>query len=128
MNEKQQRAILLMVEGKLCQEVAEVLGVTSKTISQWRADPEFRAALNQHLWDIKATHSERLRGLQGLALKTIEDCLNDAGLPAKDRLAAAFKTLELGGTTVTQPGITDANEIKAQDSRDAMVHRLLSGT
>jgi hypothetical protein len=127
MNEKQQRAILLMSEGRMCQEVAEALGVTPKTISQWRADPEFRAALNQHLHNIRETHSERLRNLQGLALKTIEDCLNDPELSVKDKLAAAFKTLELGGTTVTQPGSTSVDAIKAEDSQGEMMYRLLSG-
>ena len=77
MNEKQQQAVLMMTEGKLYQEIAKELGVTSKTISQWRADPEFRATLNQHLENIKTAHSERLRNLQGIALETLEECLKD---------------------------------------------------
>lgn len=86
----------MMAEGRMYQEIAEALDVTPKTISQWRANYDFMAALNQHLHGIKEAHSEKLRNLQGLALKTIEDCLNNPELPAKDRLAAAFKTLELG--------------------------------
>ena len=121
MNEKQQQAILLMAEGKMCQEVAEALDVTPKTISMWRADPEFKAALNQHLENIKAAHSERLRSLQGLALKTIEDCLNDSELPAKDRLAAAFKIIEISKMNVAEPGSTNAGQIRMQNTLDTLL-------
>lgn len=127
MNEKQQQAILLIAEGKMYQEVAEAIGVTPKTISTWRADPDFKAALNQHLHNIQEAHSEILRNLQGLALKTIEDCMNDPELPVKDKLAAAFKTLELGKTTIAQPGSTDVHEIKAQENHNMKVSRLLAG-
>ena len=127
MNEKQQQAIILMAEGKMCREVAEALEVTPKTISAWRADPDFKAALNLHLHNIQEAHSEILRNLQGLALKTIEDCLNDPELPVKDELAAAFKTLELGKTTIAQPGSIDAYEIRAQEHHNMQVNRLLAG-
>jgi hypothetical protein len=115
MIEKQQQAILMMAEGRIYQEIAEALDVTPKTISQWRANHDFMAALNQHLHGIKETHSEKLRNLQGLALKTIEDCLNNPELPAKDRLAAAFKTLELGKTSVTPLGSTNADQLRAEE-------------
>lgn len=111
MNEKKQQAILLMAEGKMCQEVAEEIGVTPKTISQWRSDPEFRTSLNKHLHDIQTTHSKKLCNLQGLALKTIEDCLSDPELPAKTRLAAAFKTLEIERISVKEPVTTYSVEI-----------------
>ncbi len=101
MNEKQEQAILLLAQGKMCQEIAETLNVTAKTVSVWRADPEFRAALNQYLANIKAAHSERLRSLCGLAL-------NDEGLSPKDRLAASFKVLELCKVEPIKPGLTRA--------------------
>ncbi|GKS70220.1 hypothetical protein W03_22240 [Nitrosomonas sp. PY1] len=127
MNEKQQQAILMMAEGKAYQEIAEALDVTPKTISQWRTDPAFRAELNQHLHDIKAYHSEKLRQLQGQALKTIEDCLNDPEIPAKDRLAAAFKTLELGKIDVSEPGSTDASQLKLENDFNLKRDRALAG-
>lgn len=127
MNEKQQQAILLMAEGRMCQEVAEALGVTPKTISQWRADLEFKAALHQHLHNIRESHSEKLRNLQGLALKTIEDCLNDQELPAKDKLAAAFKTLELGKISITQPGSTNPGQLKLEDDLSIKLGLLATG-
>lgn len=115
MNEKQEQAILLFAQGKMCQEVAEILNVTPKTISQWRSDPEFRAALNQYIKNIKAAHSERLRSLCGLALKTIEDSLNDEGLSPKDRLAASFKVLELCKVEPVSPGFTNAATLAEYD-------------
>ena len=116
LNEKQEQAILLLAQGKMCQEIAETLNVTPKTISTWRADPEFRAALNQYLENIKAAHSERLRCLCGLALKTIEDSLNDEGLSPKDRLAASFKVLELCKVEPVKPGLTNASKLARYDA------------
>jgi Homeodomain-like domain-containing protein len=115
MNEKQQQAILLLAAGKTCSQVAEHLQVTPKTISTWRATPEFRAELNTYLQDIKTAHAERLRSLCGMALDTIEDCLNDGELSSKDRLSASFKLLELGRVSPSEIGETDAAKIHFED-------------
>ena len=90
-------------------------------IAELERDPEFKAELNQHLENIKAAHSERLRSLQGLALKTIEDCLNDSELPAKDRLAAAFKIIEISKINVAEPGCTNAGQIRMQNTLDTLL-------
>ncbi len=120
MNEKQQLAILLMAEGLQYQQIAEKVGVTKKTISQWRADYEFRAALNQHLNEIRSAHSEKLRSLQKTALEIIEQSLVSPETPAKDKLNASFKILEIGKITVNEIGSTDANVIAEQDQFNAL--------
>jgi hypothetical protein len=53
--------------------------------------------------------------------------LNDPELPVKDKLAAAFKILELGGTTVAQPSSTDAYELKVQENHSMKINRILAG-
>lgn len=116
MNEKQKQAILLLAQGKMCQEIAETLNVTAKTVSVWRADPEFRAELNQYLENIKAAHSERLRNLCGIALKTIEVLLNNEELSARDRLAASFRVLELCKLEPVKPGLTNATKLARYDA------------
>lgn len=60
-------------------------------------DPEFRTVLNQYLQNIKTAHSERLRKLCGLALKTIEDYLDDQALSPKERLLALVVLLLSSG-------------------------------
>ncbi|MBX3640977.1 MAG: helix-turn-helix domain-containing protein [Nitrosomonas sp.] len=102
MNEKQQQAIILFASGKTCKVIAEQLNVTPKTISTWRACPEFMAMLNSYLQDIQQANSERLRNLGTTALDTIEEIMSDKTIAPKDRLNAAVKILELGRVT-TEP-------------------------
>ena len=71
MNEKQQQAIILIATGKTGVQVAEQLQITPKTISTWRATPEFRAELNKYMLEIKPAHAERLRNLCVLSLEVI---------------------------------------------------------
>jgi hypothetical protein len=115
MNEKQQQAIILIASGKTGVQVAEQLKVTPKTISTWRACPEFRAELNKYMQDIKTAHAERLRSLCGKALDTIEDCLKDEELSSKDRLSACFKVLELAKVTPSEIGEIDAGTLAFYD-------------
>jgi transposase-like protein len=115
MNEKQQQAIMLFATGKTCKEVAEQLDVTPKTISTWRACPEFRAALNSQLQDIKEANSERLRSLGMTALNTIEKIMLDETAPPKDRLNAAVKVLELGKASTESIQSTDPAKLRVRD-------------
>ena len=116
MNEKKQQAILMMSEGMMFQEIAKKLTVTPKTISEWRSEPEFRATLNQYLENMQSAHSEKLRNLQGIALQTIQDCLNNPEYSPKEKLTAAFKILALSGISVTQPGSSSAVQLIEEDN------------
>ncbi|SEN42866.1 helix-turn-helix domain-containing protein [Nitrosomonas marina] len=112
MNEKQRQAILLLASGKTGVKVAESLQVTPKTVSTWRSQPEFKAELNKHLLDIQSAHSERLRSLCTTALQTIENCLNDESISAKDKLRASFKVLHLAKVQPLEIGSIDAVELE----------------
>ena len=115
MSEKQQQAILLLASGKTGVEVAESLQVTPKTVSTWRSQPEFKAELNKHLLGIQSAHSERLRSLCTTALQTIENCLNDESISAKDKLAASFKVLQLGQVSPSQIGSTNPAQLEFEE-------------
>ena len=116
MNEKHQQAILLFSAGKSCVEVANELNVTPKTISMWRSSPEFRAELNSHLLDIKQANSERLRSMCMKALTTVETVMLDEATPAKERLSAAFKILELGKVSPDTIESTNPDKLRMNDS------------
>ncbi|GJL73283.1 MAG: hypothetical protein NMNS01_24820 [Nitrosomonas sp.] len=120
MNEKQQQAVLLLASGKTGEETAKALNITPKTISTWRADADFKAAVNLHLENVRMAHAERLRNLCGLALSTIENCLNDKDLPSKVRLSASFKVLELSKVAPTEPGLTNVRKLKEKDFYDSL--------
>lgn len=114
MNEKQQQAVILFASGKTCKQVAEQLNVTPKTISAWRSDHEFMAALNSHLQDIQQANSERLRNLGMAALDTIEEIMADKTIAPKDRLNAAVKILELGRVTTEPVQSTDPAKLRVK--------------
>lgn len=116
MNEKQQQAILLFSTGKSCVEVANELNVTPKTISVWRSSPEFRAELNSHLLDIKQANSERLRSLCMKALATVEEVMLHENTPAKEKLTAAFKVLELGKVSPGSIESSNPDTLRMNDS------------
>lgn len=115
LNEKQSMAVTLLAMGNNCKQVAEYLSVTPKTISTWRADPEFRAAINECIKDYRETQARRLSILCDKALATIEQSLNDDGLKIEDKLKASFKILELCKVTPEEIGETDASKIREQD-------------
>lgn len=115
MNEKQQQAIILIASGKTGAQVAKQLKVTPKTISIWRATPEFRAELNKYMLDIKTANAERLRGMCAVALQTIESSILDENTPVKEKLSASFKLLELAQVSPSEIGETDSAKIPFED-------------
>lgn len=84
--EKQQRAIELMLEGKSPLEVAEELGVTDRTLRNWRQDPGFREALAAAQ---KARWEATLRQLVGISTKavaTLHDLMTSEKTPLQNRI------------------------------------------
>lgn len=70
MNPKQNKAILLMVEGELTQkQIAKELNVSVQSIITWRKKSEFQEAL-------VIAEREKLKGLSIKAIKTMENLLN----------------------------------------------------
>ncbi|SDZ17896.1 helix-turn-helix domain-containing protein [Nitrosomonas sp. Nm33] len=120
LSEKQYTAVTLLALGKTCKEVAEQLGVTPKTVSVWRADPEFRAAVNRCRKDYREAQTRRLSSLCDKALTTIEESLNDEALKIEDKLKASFKILELCKVSPEEIGATDARRIRMQDLFESM--------
>jgi len=105
LTEKHHQAIVLLVTGSSSKEAAETIGVAPETLSRWRQDVYFRAELNGILLETKESVRDRLRFLCGKSLDTIESVMDAPDVPAKDKLTAAFKVLELcktngGGGTI----------------------------
>lgn len=115
LNEKQHAAITLLALGKTGKEVAEELSVTPKTITTWRTDPEFRAAINQCLKEYREVQSRRFSSLCDKAITTIEESIDNSTLKPEDKLKAAFKILELCKVSPEKIGETNANRIAKQD-------------
>ncbi len=115
LSENQQRAVELVASGQTNRQIAETLDNSEFTVSRWRQEPGFIAAVNEILRDSREAARERLRSLVGKAVDTIEASLNDAELSASERLKAAFKIIELVGIHADEPiGPVSADVIKHQ--------------
>jgi len=83
LSEQQQNAIMALLEGLPDREVADRVGVTRETVCRWRnQDPFFAAELNQRRQDVWAEATDRLRGLVGSAVETLEEAVNAGNVQA----------------------------------------------
>ena len=115
------KAVEYLATGMNVKSVAEELGIAAETVSRWRADFNFQAALNVILEDAQQTAKDRLRHLAGVALDTIEAVLTDSEAPAKDRLTAALKVLELTKVTPDRIGSSNAQALRTQKEQDDLL-------
>jgi hypothetical protein len=106
---EQQNAIEYLLQGKSDRTVAEAVGVSRQTVSEWRHhDPLFLAELNRQRSAMWREARDRLKSLANRALDTVELQL-DSGDP-KSSLAAAKYVLQgtrlLGDTDLSVGGPT----------------------
>lgn len=120
----QDLALAALLTGQTQEAAAAVAGVTRQTVSEWaRRDSLFVATLNQRrqaLWD---GYADRLRGLVGKAIDTVE-----AGLDSPDeraKLAAAAHVFKLLAS-LTPQGPTDPRDVENEWGREAESRLLAS--
>ncbi len=92
LSEKQLMAIDLILSGKVDREVAEAVGVSRSTISDWRnGNYVFQAELNKRRREIQEASKERLRNIRNKALDTVEKAIE------KGDVRTALEILRLTG-------------------------------
>ncbi len=78
LSEKQLMAIDLILSGKVDREVAEAVGVSRSTISDWRnGNYVFQAELNKRRREIQEAGREKLRRIRNKALDTVEKAIEE---------------------------------------------------
>ena len=106
---EQENAIDLLLEGKSDREVAEAVGVSRQTVTEWRnGNAVFAAELNQRRHEVWGGQVERLRGLVAEAVAVLEEDLKQA--PQRLRQAAAVHILRavgMYGSKLKPEGCTD---------------------
>lgn len=115
MEEKRAKAVTLFILGKSCSEVASQLGVTNKTISEWRSKPAFRAAINQGLHDLREVQMRRMSDLYSKALITLEQALDNQELDAEQKVKVSLKILNTYRIDPEKIGETDAVMLELLD-------------
>ena len=113
--------VTLLARGSNGKDTAEKLGVTTETVSRWRSDFDFQAALNQLLIEAQQESKDKLRHLSSVALATLEDLMSDLDTSAKDRLTAALKILEITNVKTGVIGSTNANVLKSEKEQDDLL-------
>ena len=111
-------AIQHLAMGENNKSVAEKLNLAPESISRWRGDLDFQAVLNSVLAENRESTKDRLRHLSAIALETIEAIMTDSEAPAKDRLTAALKVIELSNISVGRIGSNDAAILRKEKAQD----------
>ncbi|NPV54733.1 MAG: helix-turn-helix domain-containing protein [Firmicutes bacterium] len=114
---EQQNAIDLLLQGKSDREVAEAVGVSHQTVTEWRNNNAvFVAELNRRRQETWGSQIERLRQLVAQAVSVLEE-----GLQQKQdlrlRQAAAvhiLRAIGLYGVNLAPKGATDPEGIEAE--------------
>jgi uncharacterized protein YjcR len=94
-------AMNYLIQGVNGRDTAAKLGVTEETVSRWKHDYDFQAAMNARLHENQQMIEEKLRYLSTMALQIVENIMSSPESSNKDRLSAACKVLDLARV---QPG------------------------
>jgi len=133
LNVKQENAIDLLLQGQSDREVAEAVGVSRQTVTEWRnGNAVFGAELNRRRQEVWGGQQERLRGLVAKAVDVLEEQLEDEqGMtPVRVRQAAAvhiLKAVGLYGSKLEPRGYTDPEMVEAVWRSDRPLAEMVKG-
>lgn len=99
---KQRIAVERLAGGATVTDTAHEVGVTRQTVSEWRALPVFRAALDAALADITGFARDRAKAHVEHAVGLWVRVMNDPDAEDRDRIRAAEALADRGGLTVTK--------------------------
>lgn len=91
---QQWQAVRLLVSGKKQVDIAQAIGVTQETVSRWRSQPVFVAALNLALQDAYAASIGEVRDAARDALTTLRYLVTHSE-DERVRLSAALSLVRL---------------------------------
>lgn len=123
LNENQLLAVQLVAAGMSGREIANELSVRPETVSRWKNDSEFVASVNSIIVDAQEASQAKLSQMSALALKIIEDALNDESVPINIKLHTAFKVLDKVGEPKRQLEI-NARKIDSEKMFGEMIFSL----
>jgi hypothetical protein len=93
---KQLQALPLVAQGKYGKEVAETVGVSPQTVSGWKSNPNFQAALNEVKWGIVHSTMDKFRIAGDRAVEILLEIANHSE-NEETRRKACMNILEYTG-------------------------------
>ncbi len=129
LNDRQLRAVYLTAQGETGIAIAEEIGITPQTVSEWRRLPAFQAACNRLRQDTVVSVRDGLREAGMTAVEALAEVMKEG--PASARVAAASKVLDLLNVANIQTGgmdigLEDAAKIEEREIEQNL-HPLLRG-
>ena len=105
LNDKQEKAIRLVMAGRTDAEVAKAVGVSRQWVNRWRnQDEDFRYALQIRRELLRERHLDQLSELTEAAFEAVKEALKCGDL--KTKLKAAIYVLKLAGLQEhNKPGV-----------------------
>lgn len=125
---EQLNAIDLLVQGKSDREVAEAVGVSRQTVTEWRnRNAVFAAELNRRRQEVWGAQVERLRQLVARAVDVLEQDLEQTDDPRLRQSAAVhiLRCVGLYGASLEPTGPTDPEDIERQQAEDQFIRDIL---
>lgn len=114
LSDVQREGARLAAQGWRGVDIADHLGVAQETVSRWRRKPEYVAAIEWHLADMRAEVAGRMSDMVQTALDVVEGLMEHGYDPAL-RLRAAIALLQLAGVgrsmTATRSGRSGDAEV-----------------
>ena len=95
LKERQSIAVDMLAGGSTGREVARDLGVREETVSRWRTNPVFTAALNQQLTEQRTATAQKLRRLAVQSIDILEAIFDDRDTSLHVRMTIAIKVLQM---------------------------------
>jgi len=89
LREQERLAADLLARGKTCREVARALGISEKTLYNWRKRPAVQRAIYNMQQELIDSSESKHVALMPDAIKTLTDIMNDPAARASDRIAAS---------------------------------------
>lgn len=94
LNTRQKRAIEAFLRGLRSTQVADAVGVSARTITNWRNDDEFDRALREATQRATRDATLQLAGSAQDAVELMRETVKDDDAPAATRLRAATAIIE----------------------------------
>lgn len=95
LEQKQQRAVIALLESPTNGKAAEAAGIHESTLYRWLKEPGFAAVYRAARRDALAHATARLQTAASGAVATLEAVSGDTKAPASSRVSAASKILDM---------------------------------